>query len=229
MRLDKFIGNSTDWSRSQIQRALKRGEIHVNGVTARRAAQSVSAQDKVTLNGTPVATPAPRYLMLHKPDGVVCARTDSDQPCAMDLITSNHKQGLQIVGRLDKDTTGLLLLTDDGQWNHRITAPNRRCPKTYRVTAAEAFAPDTAERLAAGLQLRNEKRPTLPARFEALNSHTALVTVYEGRYHQVKRMIAALNNRVVDLHRQSVGGIELDPHLAPGEWRPLTAEEVASV
>lgn len=229
MRLDKFIGNSTDWSRSQIQRALKRGEIQVNGVTARRAAQSVSAQDKVTLDGTPVATPAPRYLMLYKPDGVVCARIDSDQPCVMDLITSNHKQGLQIVGRLDKDTTGLLLLTDDGQWNHRITAPNRRCPKTYRVTAAEAFAPDTAERLAAGLQLRNEKRPTLPARFEALNSHTALVTVYEGRYHQVKRMIAALNNRVVDLHRQSVGGIELDPHLAPGEWRPLTAEEVASV
>lgn len=229
MRLDKFIGNSTDWSRSQIQRALKRGEIQVNGVTARRAAQSVSEQDQVTLDGTPVATPAPRYLMLHKPEGVVCARTDSDQPCAMDLITSNHKQGLQIVGRLDKDTTGLLLLTDDGQWNHRITAPNRRCPKTYRVTTAETFAPDTAERLAAGLHLRNEKHPTLPAQFEALDSHSALVTVCEGRYHQVKRMFAALGNRVVGLHRHSVGGIALDPQLAPGDWRPLTDEEVASV
>lgn len=229
MRLDKFIGNSTDWSRSQIQRALKRGEIQVNGVIARRTAQSVSEQDRVTLDGIPVSTPAPRYLMLHKPEGVVCATTDSDQPCVLDLITSNHKQGLQIVGRLDKDTTGLVLLTDDGQWNHRITAPNRRCPKTYKVIVAEAFAADTAERLAAGLLLRNEKHPTLPAQFEALDSHTALVTVYEGRYHQVKRMFAALGNRVIGLHRQSVGGIELDPQLAPGDWRPLAAEEVASV
>lgn len=229
MRLDKFIGNSTDWSRSQIQRALKRGEIQVNGVTARLASQSVSEQDQVTLDGTPVATPAPRYLMLYKPEGVICARTDSDQPCVMDLITNNHKQGLQIVGRLDKDTTGLLLFTDDGQWNHRITSPNRRCPKTYRVVAAEAFAPGTAERLAAGVQLHNEKQPTLPAQFEALDSHTALVTVYEGRYHQVKRMFAALGNRVVGLHRQSVGGIALDPQLAPGDWRTLTPEEVASV
>lgn len=229
MRLDKFIGNSSDWSRTQIQRAIKRGEVTVNGELARLARQTVATGDRVTLQGKPIAPPAPRYLMLYKPEGVLCARTDSSQPCVLDLLDLDHKSGLQVVGRLDKDTTGLLLLTDDGQWNHRITSPNHHCPKIYRVTTTEPIAPDAAEKLRAGVKLRSEKHPCLPAELQLLDSHSALITLHEGRYHQVKRLFAALGNHVHSLHRQAIGTIELDATLNPGDWRRLRPEEVASI
>ncbi|MDQ2075510.1 pseudouridine synthase [Marinimicrobium sp. ABcell2] len=229
MRLDKFIGHSSDLSRSQIHIAIRRGEVLVNGVVAKLPREHIDQQDQVTLQGRLLAAPGKRYLMLHKPSDVLCARTDANQPCVLDLIDSDHKSGLQIVGRLDKDTTGLLLLTDDGQWNHRITSPRHRCSKVYRVTTAEPISEGAVEQLAAGMHLRGDKHPCLPAHLQILDSHTALLDIQEGRYHQVKRLFGALGNRVVTLHRQSIGAIELDPALAPGQWRHLTADEIASV
>jgi 16S rRNA pseudouridine516 synthase len=229
MRLDKFIGHSSDLSRSQIHRAIKRGDVSVNGTVAHLPRQHVAEQDQVTLQGRPITVPGHRYLMMYKPAGVLCARTDASQPCVLDLITTSHKSGLQIVGRLDKDTTGLLLLTDDGQWNHRISSPRHNCPKVYRVTTADPIPQDAAARLAAGMHLRGEKHACRPAHLQAVDSHTALLEIQEGRYHQVKRLFGALGNRVVSLHRQSIGAVGLDPTLAPGQWRPLTPHEIASL
>lgn len=229
MRLDKFIGHTSELSRRDIHRAIKRGEVLVNGTAARSPSLSVSAQDQVTLHGHPLAAPAHRYLMLYKPAGVLSARTDAHQPCVLDLIDIPRKDTLQIVGRLDKDTTGLLLLTDDGQWNHRITSPRSTCAKVYEVTTAEPISLEAAELFSEGILLKNDSKPTRPAKLELLGERRARVTLQEGRYHQVKRMFAATGNRVTELHRAAVGGIVLDPQLAPGELRHLTAEEVNCV
>ncbi len=129
------------------------------------------------------------------------------------------------------DTTGLVLITDDGQWSHRITSPKHKCDKTYRVWLADPVQADYAEKLANGIELRNEREMTLPAQMELVNAdeNEVLLTIHEGKYHQVKRMFAALGNKVVGLHRERVGDIVLDEALEPGEYRYLTEEEVASI
>ncbi len=229
MRLDKFIGHTSDLSRRDIHRAIKRGEVMINGAAAPSPSLSVSAQDQITLQGRPLAAPTLRYFMLHKPAGVLSARTDAHQPCVLDLIDTPRKDTLQIVGRLDKDTTGLLLLTDDGQWNHRITSPRSACAKVYEVATADVITADAVERFAKGILLKNDSTPTRPATLELLGERRARVTLQEGRYHQVKRMFAATGNRVTELHRTGIGNIVLDPQLSPGDFRPLTAEEIAHV
>ncbi|WP_331352462.1 16S rRNA pseudouridine(516) synthase RsuA [Cellvibrio sp. UBA7671] len=229
MRLDKFLSQNSDSSRSLIQQAIKAGRVSVNDVIAKKGDQKLLGDEIVTLDGNIVEAFKTRYLMLHKPLGYVCANSDSDYPVVVDLIRLPRWQELQIVGRLDIDTTGLVLLTDDGQWNHRITSPRHECDKIYRVTTANPISADTAELFAAGVQLHGEKALTRPAQLELISSHEALLKIHEGKYHQVKRMFAAAGNLVVALHRESIGNIQLDPALAPGEYRALTAEEIKSV
>jgi 16S rRNA pseudouridine516 synthase len=134
-----------------------------------------------------------------------------------------------VAGRLDIDTTGLVLLTDDGDWSHRITSPRHRCSKTYRAVLAEPLDESAVTRFAEGLLLRNEGKKTLPAELELLSPTEARLTLSEGRYHQVKRMFAALGNRVVALHRERIGAVALDAGLQPGQWRELTAQEIAAL
>lgn len=136
---------------------------------------------------------------------------------------------LHAAGRLDIDTTGLVLMTDDGQWSHRVTSPKHHCEKTYLVTLEHSLAANTAQRFAAGVQLHNEKSLTRPAQSEKINDRQVRLTISEGRYHQVKRMFAAIGNRVIALHRERIGTIVMDKDLASGAYRPLTAEEIASV
>lgn len=230
MRLDKFISQASPLSRKLARRALLAGRVGLEGQVCKQASRTVDPGQEITLDGKPLDLPQVRYLMLHKPAGYLCARQDPHQPCVTDLLPPELiNTGLQLVGRLDKDTTGLLLLTDDGQWNHRITAPGRLCPKVYWLETAEPISPDTALAYRHGLLLKGEPKPTQPADFEPLSSHSARLTLYEGRYHQVKRMLAALGNRVTRLHRESVAGIGLDPALAPGECRALTPDEIARV
>ena len=229
MRLDKFLSQNSDSSRSLIQQAIKAGRVSVNDVIAKKGDQKLQGNEIVTLDGNIVEAFKTRYLMLHKPLGYVCANSDSDYPVVVDLIRMPRWQELQIVGRLDIDTTGLVLLTDDGQWNHRITSPRHECDKIYRVTTANPISAETAELFAAGVQLNGEKAPTRPAQLELISSHEALLKIHEGKYHQVKRMFAAAGNLVVALHRESIGNIQLDPTLAPGEYRALTQEEIMSV
>ena len=229
MRLDKFLSQYSDYSRSLIQQAIKAGRVTVDEVIAKKGDQKIQGDEVIMLDGKPVEAFKTRYLMLYKPLGYVCANSDSDYPVVVDLIRLPRWQELQIVGRLDIDTTGLVLLTDDGQWNHRITSPRHECDKIYRVTTANPISAETAALFAAGVQLHGEKAPTRPAQLELISSHEARLRIHEGKYHQVKRMFAAAGNLVVALHRESIGSIQLDPALAPGEYRALTADEITSV
>ena len=137
MRLDYFIANATTLSRRDAKKTISSGRIRVDGQICRKSASPVAADTRVSLDDQPLSLPGERYLMLHKPAGVISATTDSQQPTALDLLPADVRHGLHIAGRLDADTTGLLLLTTDGQWSHRITSPRVKCPKTYRVTLAE--------------------------------------------------------------------------------------------
>lgn len=229
MRLDKFLSQNTDYSRSLIQHAIKAGRVTVNDVAAKKGDQKLSGSEVITLDGKAIEALQARYLMLHKPLGYVCANSDSEHPVVVDLINLPRWQELQIVGRLDIDTTGLVLLTDDGQWNHRITSPRHECKKTYKVTTAEPIDSSVIEVFARGVQLHGEKAPTLPAQLELLSAREARLHIHEGKYHQVKRMFAATGNHVVGLHREAIGSIQLDPMLSEGQYRPLTTDEIQSI
>ncbi len=226
MRLDKFIGAVTQLSRREVQQQIKSGAVYVNDQLARSGAQTISESDRISFNGQRLEPLRPRYLMLHKPAGYVCANSDSQHPTVLDLIDEPRKHQLQIVGRLDVDTTGLVLITDDGQWNHRLTSPRRQCTKVYRLSTAEPLHEELIGVFARGLLLQGEKKLTLPARLEILGSQEARLSIQEGKYHQVKRMLAAVGNRVTRLHREAVGEIQLDPQLAPGTYRHLTEQEI---
>ena len=229
MRLDKYISQITDYSRKEVKRLLKLGAITIDGETTKDPALHINEEQVVALDGEPLGKPGPRYFMMNKPLGYVSVTKDSMHPTVLELMDEANAERLQIAGRLDVDTTGLLLITDDGQWNHAVTAPNRECDKVYHVTLADDIAPDTGEHFATGLMLEGEIRATLPAQLEVLYSNEARLTITEGRYHQVKRMFAAVGNRVTELHRTQVGEIKLDETLEPGEYRPLTSAEIKSV
>lgn len=229
MRLDKFVSQCSDLSRREVRYALRDGLILVDGEAVKSASLSLDGTETVSFDGQALSLPRAQYLMLHKPAGVVCARSDNEHPCVTDLLPPLLVENLQLVGRLDKDTTGLLLLTDDGQWNHLITAPKKRCAKVYRVTTADPIEASAITRFQDGVVLKDDPAPTLPAELELIDSHNARLTLYEGRYHQVKRMFGAIGNRVTQLHREAIAGLTLDPTLEPGEYRELTADEVARV
>lgn len=226
MRLDKFLSQYTDYSRSQIQQFVKTNRVTINGEIIKKADHKLGGNEQVMLDNQPIEAFCARYIMLHKPLGYVCANSDSEHPVVVDLLDMPRKQDLQIAGRLDIDTTGLVLLTDDGQWNHRITAPKQECTKTYLVSTADPINEAAIQLFAQGVQLHGEKNLTRPAQLEILGSHTARLRIHEGKYHQVKRMFAATGNRVIQLHRERIGSIQLDPTLAPGEYRALTTTEI---
>lgn len=226
MRLDYFVANATALSRRDAKKAISAGQVQVNGQICRKAGTPVVPESTIILEGQPLSLPGERYLMLYKPEGVISATTDSQQPTALDLLPADTRHGLHIAGRLDADTTGLLLLTTDGQWSHRITSPRVNCSKTYRVTLSEPIDSTTIVRLEQGVALRNESRPTAPAQVHKLDDRLIDLTIAEGRYHQVRRMLAAVGNHVEGLHRWRIGDIVLDAELAPGQYRELTADEV---
>ncbi len=235
MRLDKFIGSNTPYSRSDIKKLIKARRITLDSEVVSNSAVKIDIfKQRVEIDGEEVVNAGHRYWMLHKPEGYVCANTHSHHPTVIDLLQKSNEPvvsvaDVQIVGRLDIDTTGLVLLTTDGQWNHRITSPVSDCKKCYRVTLENPVDSTVAARFAEGILLEGETRPTLPARLEILTPTLALLTIREGKYHQVKRMFAAVGNRVIKLHRQSVGAIQLEPTLEPGCFRRLTTDEINSV
>ncbi|HEY5775603.1 MAG TPA: pseudouridine synthase, partial [Xanthomonadales bacterium] len=216
MRLDRFISNASDYSRSQAKHLVREGLVLINGSVADNVATVVVETDQISVDGVLIHTPHARYLMLYKPAGVVSATKDSEHPTALNLLDEPRSEQLQIAGRLDIDTTGLLLITDDGQWNHRITSPRSQCRKTYQVELADPLPDYMVKKFHDGLWLNGEKRRCLPADLEITGTHSAVLTISEGKYHQVKRMFAAVGNRVTRLHRLRVGQIELDANLAPG-------------
>jgi 16S rRNA pseudouridine516 synthase len=230
MRLDKFIAQQLGISRAIAGREIRASRITVDGEIVRNAAFKLLPEHEVEFDGNPLAQQnGPRYFMLNKPQGYVCSTEDPDHPTVLYFLDEPVAHKLHAAGRLDIDTTGLVLMTDDGQWSHRITSPRHHCEKTYRVALDVPVSPETAEQFANGIQLHNEKDLTKPATLEVITPTDVRLTISEGRYHQVKRMFAAVGNHVVGLHRERIGEIELDPDLAPGEYRPLTDEEIASI
>lgn len=230
MRLDKFISQQLEISRAIAGRLIRSGTVSINLVITKHSAYKLHPRDAVAYQGR-VITPSqgPRYFMLHKPQGYICATEDPQYPTILDFIDEPMGGKLHAAGRLDKDTTGLVLLTDDGQWSHRITSPRRHCDKVYRVTLAEPLTETVQQQFAAGLRLQGESAPLHPAQLLIKGENLAELTIHEGRYHQVKRMFAAVGNHVTALHRQQIGAITLDLDLQPGEYRRLSESEIASV
>src|SRR5690606_12834628 len=187
MRLDKFVSHATGLPRDHARRAIRNKRVFVNELLVTDAARHITTAARIMLDGAPLRLIGPRYLMLHKPQGHVCATTDSDHPTVLDLIHDRNTEGLSIAGRLDIDTTGLVLLSDDGQWLHRITSPRHRHPKVYAVLMQEPLDQATLDSFATGIMLHRESSATPPAQCLAVDDRQAEVTLNEGRYHQLKR------------------------------------------
>ena len=222
MRLDRFVAENSALSRSRASEAIRRGEVSVNGKPAGRPDDKINeTTDKVLLRGELLNASGHRSIMLHKPAGYVTAARDSRDKTVMELFPEELRRGgLQPAGRLDKDTTGLLILTTDGDLAHRIISPRSGIIKCYEAEVEGKLEEEDVAAFRSGLVLRDGTR-CLPAELEILAPNRGRVRISEGKYHQVKRMFASLR-----LHRVSVGGLRLDADLAPGAWRELSEEDL---
>ncbi|MFA7553994.1 MAG: 16S rRNA pseudouridine(516) synthase RsuA [Spongiibacteraceae bacterium] len=229
MRLDKYLANVTELSRTDAKKLIKSAQVTVDGEVLVDPKADVTATALVQINGETLRPATHRYFMLNKPQGYISATKDREHLTVLDLLEEDNLQQLHIAGRLDIDTTGLVLITDDGNWSHRVTTPKSDCKKTYWLETADPILPEAIEKIEQGIHLSNEKRPTLPATLVLIHEQAARLTISEGKYHQVKRMFAAVGNKVEALHRERIGDICLDEDLLPGEYRRLTEAEVASV
>ena len=227
-RLDRFISSAKGINRKHVRLLLAKGRVSVDGELARDIDLIVDEFSHITLDGEVLQANTPIYLMLHKPVGVVSATVDDKHKTVIDLLSHPDKQQLHIVGRLDLNTSGLLLLTNDGRWSKRLMSPQHKVAKLYRVTLQNPLDESYIKAFQDGMYFEFEDITTLPAKLEIVDAHTALVTLMEGRYHQIKRMFGRFRNPVIGLHRISVGEILLDAQLSAGQSRLLTAAEVSS-
>ncbi|PJG84685.1 16S rRNA pseudouridine(516) synthase RsuA [Conservatibacter flavescens] len=228
MRLDKFLAENTGLTRSQAAKVLRQSAVTINGKVEKSGAVKVSKTDEIHYDGQLLNwIEAGQYILFHKPQGYVCSHEEGDYPTIYQFFDYPLSVKLHSAGRLDVDTTGLVLLTDDGQWSHRITSPKYHCEKTYLVTLADPVESHYQAECEKGILLRGEKEATKPAKLEIIDDYNVNLTISEGRYHQVKRMFAALGNKVEALHRWRVGSIVLDDSVPEGEYRMLTSEEIA--
>ncbi|PPK53108.1 pseudouridine synthase [Marinobacter persicus] len=230
MKLSRILSNRNGVSRKQANALIASGRVRVNDRVCRTPAQEVDRFSTVRLDGEIIqAGEAERYLMLNKPAGYLSATVDDIHQTVLELIAPELRWHLHIAGRLDRSSTGLLILTSNGHWSRKLTEPVVKIPKVYRVTTAHPISPETEAQFAQGIWFEFEGLTTSPAQIELMGEREARVTIYEGRYHQIKRMFHAVGNRVTTLHRERMGGIALDDNLPPGDYRSLTREEIDSV
>lgn len=230
MRIDKFLSESTALSRSELKKIIKGGGVTVNGETVCAPEHKVDADTaEVCLNGKPVKYEKFCYYMLNKPAGVLSATDDKKQETVLDLFPSElRKRNLFPVGRLDKDTTGLLIITDDGAFAHKVISPKSGIVKIYHAVTEQPVDDEDVIAFEKGIVLADMTQ-CLPAELSILPDGSCLVSVMEGKYHQVKRMLASRGKPVVQLKRLSIGGLKLDEALQPGQFRALTESELCSV
>jgi len=227
MRLDRFLSNLPRFSRKDARLALLAERIKVDGQTIRNPLHDVREFSQIRLDDDILQAGKPaRYFMLHKPQGCVSATVDPQHPTVLDLLNEPDKHDLHIAGRLDFNTCGLMLITNDGQWSRRLTQPTTKLPKVYYIETEQEIAEDYVKKFAEGFYFAFENLTTQPAHLTILDRHRARLSIVEGRYHQVKRMFGFYNNKVLHLHRESMGPLVLDPGLEPGQYRALTAEEI---
>ena len=228
IRIDKFLSQVMNISRIDAKKLMRSGVVLLNGAVCKDAATKVNClNDTVVVNGKHLAYNKYIYIMMNKPDGVVSASNDPKEKTVVDLVPDHLKRrGLFPAGRLDKDSTGFVLLTDDGDFAHRILAPGKHVPKTYEVTLQRAVFDDEIAELASGPVLDNEKLQPVEVTLIDDDIHLYSVILREGRYHQIKRMFAKQGNLVLSLHRVQIGGLALDDTLLPGLCRELSDTEV---
>lgn len=224
-RLDRFISQHSDFSISDSRLLVAQKRILVDGEAAHSVQQKVGQFSAVMLDGEMLTNAAPVYIMLNKPKGVVSATKDDQHRTVLDLIQHPNKADLHIAGRLDLNTTGLVLLTNDGAWSRKISLPETKLAKTYHVTLAKPLSQDYVQAFAEGIYFAYEDITTQPAKLTINTAYTATLELTEGKYHQVKRMFGAFRNEVLALHRSQVGHICL-ADLPEGEFRELSEGEV---
>jgi 16S rRNA pseudouridine516 synthase len=236
IRLDRLLANLGYGSRREVQQLVSYGAVTLDGAAVRKADVRVPTEaglsQRLLVQGQPLDPMPGMALMLHKPLGVTCSRKETGA-LVYELLPSRwraREPAISTVGRLDKETSGLLLLTDDGDLLHKIISPRRHVAKRYRATLDRPLTGTETALFASGeLMLEGEDKPLQPAVLEPLSDTEALLTITEGRYHQVRRMFAAAGNHVTALHRDRVGGLALPDDLAPGDWRLMSEADVAAV
>lgn len=226
MRIDKYISNSTSYSRKELKVFFKKGQVRVNGEVVTNIGTHIDEDTaEVFLAGEKIEYHRFTYLMLNKPAGYISATYDKKFPVVTDLVPEKYSHvDLFPVGRLDMDTVGLLVLTNDGDLAHRLLVPKSHVPKTYYVKSRENLTTEGMEAFRRGVEL--EDFTAMPAKVEKISEKEAYLTIYEGKYHQVKRMYESIDNEVLYLKRVTMGNLHLDESLKEGEMRPLTEEEV---
>ncbi len=231
VRLDKLLCDAAGLTRSQARERIKRGRVSVDGIVAKSPDVRCDESAVLRLDGNRLGGGGFRYIMLNKPAGVLSATRDEEQKTVLDLLPDKYPRGsLFLVGRLDKDTTGLLIITDDGEYCHKVTSPKKQIPKRYEVVADGRIDLQDISAFAGGLVLRDGTQ-CLPAYLsvEDGQANRATVEIFEGKYHQVKRMFASRGKPVTKLHRTAIGRLELDKSLAQGEFREMSAKEAELV
>ncbi len=229
MRLDRFLCENNLGTRSLVKQWIRKGLVSVNGTVIKQPEYKVLEEtDTVLCQGRKVHYQQYAYYMLNKPAGTVTAREDALSLTVMALLKDAQGKDLSPVGRLDKDTEGLLLITNDGALAHQLLAPKSHVPKTYYVTLRDAFTEDQKQMLTKGVDI-GERKPCMPAEAEQLEPKIILLTIHEGKFHQVKRMLQAVGNEVLYLKRIRFGSLSLDETLGIGEYRPLTEKELSGL
>ena len=227
MRLDKFLSETTTESRSQVKKEIRQGMVTVNGIVEKLPEKQIEEKtDCVCLKGKELHYQPFVYFMLNKPAGVVSATEDTLSKTVVELLSrEDYRKDIFPAGRLDKDTEGFLLLTNDGELAHRLLSAKKHVDKTYFVRLRDALSEEAGTKLETGVSI-GEKKDTRPAKVERVDTDTILLTIQEGKFHQVKRMLQAVDNQVLYLKRITFGGLSLDEGLSPGEYRALSDEEV---
>lgn len=226
IRLDKYLADMGIGTRSEVKADIKKGKININGIVVKDANLKIDTdKDKVLYQGNPIVYEEFEYYMLNKPAGVVSATTDKKDKTVVDLITSKKKTDLFPVGRLDKDTEGLLIICNDGKLCHNLLSPKKHIDKTYYVCLNNTLSKEAEDRVCKGVYIEKDVM-SLPATLERITDDKVYLTIQEGKFHQVKKMFHAVGLEVTYLKRMSMGGLKLDERLKAGEFRPLTKEEI---
>ncbi|MEE0686714.1 MAG: pseudouridine synthase [Lachnospiraceae bacterium] len=226
IRLDKYLADMGFGTRSEVKADIKKGKININGIVVKDANFKIETlKDVVLFEGNPIVYEEFEYYMLNKPAGVVSATTDSRDKTVVDLITGKKKKDLFPVGRLDKDTEGLLIICNDGELCHNLLSPKKHVDKTYYVCLDKPLSMEAEEQVCTGVYIEKDVK-SMPATLERITDDKVHLSIQEGKFHQVKKMFHAVGLEVIYLKRISMGGLKLDESLKEGEFRPLTQEEI---
>lgn len=226
MRLDKYLSHCGHGTRTQVRQLIKQGVVEIDGIVSKQAARHIE-HEVVTVYGEALVYEPLLYYMMHKPQGVLSASKDANQLTAIDLLAGVNPLPVHVVGRLDIDSTGLLLLTNNGALAHKIISPKTKYPKHYIVRLREPLTLDHRRQLESGIDL--DGTLTKPCQVQPIDEVTVEVILVEGRYHQIKKMMHAVANEVLSLHRTQIGPLHLDDKLQPGEHRALSFQEVLAL